>query len=202
MKSLILLFGLAWFIIPIYGQENNSLSTNYIKSGTILHYRITIDDDSYPFIVKIVKLSMPSSIVFDYDMQSANRMQARIEMTSNALNNAQTFYVFFDGKDELLNNRVSMFLSKKNISEIENEKTSVNISAHTAMIKLDENENTLIPFTLIGKEEIYKTNIANLITQKISNNDLGYSIQYIKDNNCPIIVSMNLGWTITLERIE
>lgn len=199
MKTFILLFGIAWFIIPVYGQESISASTNYIKSGTILHYRITVDDDSYPFIVKIVKLGMPSSIVFDYDMQSANRMQARIEMTSNALNNAQTFYVFFDGKDELLNNRVSMFLSKKIISEIENEKTSVNISAHTAMIKVDENENTLIPFTQIGKEEIYKTTIANFITQKISNNDLGYSIQYIKDNNCPIIVSMNLGWTVTLE---
>lgn len=195
-------FGWIASVLSIYGQENTTVATAIIKEGTVLHYRISIDDDAYPFVVKIVKLDFPNSIIFDYDMQSANRLQARIEMTSNALTTAQTLYNFFDGKDEVLNNSVSLFLSTKIITAIKNEKSSVNIPAHTALIKVDESDDAQIPFTKKGEKQIYKTNIANFSTQKISNDDVGYSIQYIDDKKCPLIVSMDIGWTVTLERIE
>ena len=114
-----------------------------------------MEDDSYPFVVKIIKLDMKNGVVFDYDLQSANRLQARIELTPNALNNAQTLYNFFDGNDIVLNNSVSIFLSNPILAAIRNEKTSINTPAFTALIKTDRNEEKYIPFTKIGKEQLF-----------------------------------------------
>lgn len=66
--------------------------------------------NSYPFIVKIVSLDMGKGIIFDYDLRNNAPIKARVEMLPQA-NTAQTMYNYFSGKDVVLNDRVSVFVS-------------------------------------------------------------------------------------------
>lgn len=215
MKILSLFIFLISYTAVVFSADKTIKPTEYIKAGTELHYIVNNGSNAYPFIVKIVSLDMEKGISFDYDLRSSSPIKARVEMLPQALNTAQTMYNYFSGKDVVLNDRVSVFVSsyiyyainKTYLSGIETvaAKNGAAIKPKTAWIQLDANDEYTIPFTDTDITPTYKTDFGNIELKEIKGKDTNksaeYIIQYINDARCPLITYMNLGWTVTLTKI-
>ena len=202
MKQIIALFAFVFLFNMNYAADNLVAASDIIKPGTTLHYRVNTSSTEYPFIVKIVSLDMNKGITFEYDLQSSSPKNATIEQTVDALKNAQTMYNFFNGKDVVLDNSVSVFLSKKMFNDINNLTSTENAPRKTAMIKLDANDESPIEFNLTNYRKNITTEKGVFSTNEMLSEALDYTIRFAEDAKCPIITSMDLGWTVTLKKIE
>jgi hypothetical protein len=215
MKNLMPFFFLFFGITALFANEKTIKPTEYIKAGTELHYIVNNGNNTDPFIVKIVSLDMEKGITFDYDLRSSTPLKARVEMLPQALNTAQTMYNYFSGKNVVLNDRVSVFVSgyiyyainKTYLSGIEtiSAKNGAAIKPKTAWIQLDANDEYTIPFSDTDNKSTYKTDFGNIELKEIKGKDTNksaeYTIRYINDAGCPLITYMNLGWTVELTKI-
>lgn len=215
MKNTTSFLILFFCITTLFATEKTIKPTEYIKGGTELHYMVNNGSNSYPFIVKIVSLDMGKGIIFDYDLRSSAPIKARVEMLPQALNTAQTMYNYFSGKDVVLNDRVSVFVSgyiyyainKTVLSGIEAiaANNGAAIKPKTAWIQLDANDEYTIPFSDTDNKPTYKTDSGDIELKEIKGKDTNksaeYTIRYINDAACPLITYMNLGWTVELTKI-
>ncbi|MEZ5054222.1 MAG: hypothetical protein R2807_11605 [Chitinophagales bacterium] len=201
MKNLMLILALFFLTKSNFAEDKVSAAHDAIKAGTTLHYIVNAGNSTYPFIVKIVSLDASKGIVFDYDLQSASPKKARVTMTKDAVENAATMYNFFSGNDVTLTNKVSVFMSQKMIHEAVGNGNE-NLPSKTAEIKLNESDENYLQFNNTNNIAQLNTDKGSFATQEIFNEDMGYSIRYIDDAKCPLIISMDLGWTVKLSKVE
>lgn len=202
MKNLITLFVLVFIFKLNFATDKVVPASEIIKPGTTLFYRVTANNSSYPFIVKIISMDITKGITFEYDMQSATPKKAKVELTVGALKNATSMYNFFNGKDITLDNSVSVFLSTKMYNEIYNKHPKDGEHMLTAAIKLDAKDVEPLLFYNNDYKKKYATRDGLFSTNEIQNEEKNYTIRFAEDVNCPLITYMDLGWTIALEKIE
>ncbi|MCB0508150.1 MAG: hypothetical protein R2739_10835 [Chitinophagales bacterium] len=192
MKNILFLFSFFLLSTFCFAQTENfaDLATE-LKKGSELHYTVNTGSTSYAFIVKLESINFPQGITFEYSLMSSSPKNAKVTMTDEALQAAETMYNFFSGEDIELEDRVSVFLSQ---AMFENE--------NPVRIKLDINDPEFTNFYRSNDVDVLKTNIGNISTRSLVNDDLNYKIEYADNAACPLIINMDLGWTVKLDSIK
>jgi hypothetical protein len=164
-----------------------------IKPGDKLVYEVNFRGDIYNFEV-LVKSLGENGISFSYDMPSKGN-KAAIVITANAVKNAVVYNNYFNGQDQTFTDKSTVWLSQKNFTESLAGKTSMDMgSGNESFIKKEE---VSFSYKKSGKDIAAKglrlDNGKNSIDQR--------QLWILNSKTNPLILKMNLGWTIELKEI-
>lgn len=216
MKSFTILFVFLFSFTKVFSAETElKKASDVIKSGTQLFYTVNFYGSSYEFIVKVKSINMNKEIDFDYELMSSYPKKANVIIQQEALENAQTMYNYFDGKDLKLNTSFTVFVSKHvfkainrqtlNESEAASAKYGAAIKPKTAWIQLDWKDEYTVQFSDNDSNPFFEDKTGKYALKEIkgkdSHKDREHTIRFMNDADCPLITYMDLGWTIELNKI-
>lgn len=186
-RILVLLFSLVGIIAN--GQKNDNFE--WLKSGTVLSYHVVFNAIEYDFVVDSIKLA--ADVSFAWNMTEPMTMNGSIVLKKNALDTATTFYNYFSGGNLTFEDKTSVWISKKVFKAIK-KGSSIIVDAGTGREKLLYASTENISVKIDGHQKSLETLKAVTESGKIF---------WILNNPAnPIIVKMNLGWSIILKEVK
>lgn len=171
------------------GQK--SKSDEWLKNGTKLTYQVVFNALEYDFIVDSIKVS--SDISFAWQMTEPMTMNGNILIKKNALDTATSLYNYFTGGNQTFEDKTSVWVSKKVFKAIK-KGSSVIVDAGTGREKLLFVAEEKLTCTIDDHQKSIET--LKAVTES------GKIIWILDDPLHPIIVKMNLGWTLTLKSVN
>ncbi len=178
-------------------NDDGTASTYSLQKGDKLVYHVNAGGSEYDFIVTL-NAGLGGSIDFNYAMTNANKTKGHVNISAEARKIANKYVNYFSGGDMNLTDASTVWLSTDNYVQMPTEFTNMTI---------DDNE----------EESFYRSEAKELPTVKIKgknkklnvfmlNNsftDDGDKSLWINDSpGNPLIIKMNLGWTIELKEIR
>ncbi|HYG14506.1 MAG TPA: hypothetical protein VEC12_02060 [Bacteroidia bacterium] len=187
-----LLFTAAFFSAK---SQTDSASKVDIKPGTKLVYDVNANGNKYQFVVTVKNLG--NGITFDWTMTTPDNLSGTVEMTPGALDTAHALYNFFTGGMTKLADQTSVWVSTSVWKDIHDEDEMTDL-------KLDsETEDSFIRFAMPdGYATTYKGTPATMASSELRSLFTDNVITVWENEKFPIILKMNLGWTIELREIK
>jgi hypothetical protein len=201
MKKLVLLLFTALLLNTAFAQNNprptrsrfwnNKYNSFYIKAGDILVYNVDNNGDKYDFIVRIKKFG--NDISFDYSMpQKGNK--ANVMIQAGAVSDASTYVNDFASTNKNLKDKSTVWLSHSNYTDLASDGEATMDFGNGKETFTRGNTGTL-KINYKGKEKI----ITLLNAQNAGGN---YKIGVMSEEKNPLIVTMDLGWKLTLKEVR
>lgn len=176
------------------------LSTLPLKAGTKLVYQVGGTDQPHELILTLETISL-QKIVFSYKFGNDEEMFGTFEMGKNALESARNFHNFFMGNGENLTlekDSIAFFASRLMLKELHNnKKTSLDPFANNENIVFQKSKERENAFKINGKYHKIKS-----IVCMHENDENIYLFTIANDVNFPLILQLEMGWSLHLVRIE
>ena len=189
IKSGILFLFLGLLALTVIAQEQK---IEWVKKGTTLTYDVKYLETNYQFIVKIINLK--PDVVFTWEMTEPQSSSGKVNMSKEALATAIKQNNFFKSGELFLTDMTTVWVSKKVFSSIKKGKPILidllNEEANLKFVKLEKKT-----FLIDG---VKTKNIEVLYAETDSNQKY-----WILDcPEFPIILKMDLGWSIDIKSVE
>lgn len=157
------------------------------KPGDKFIYNVDAGGQQYDFIFTIKSLS--PNIVFEWNMTNEGKSHGKLTIPAAALVNSNKMYNYFSNGNVTLKNQTSVFLSKGIFKTLTTKKT---VDLYDGDKKLNFTNNGKDGFGYkVGGDDKY----LNAIYMSTDDNNR----MTVTDNpKFPIILSMDLGWSIRL----
>lgn len=167
-----------------------SAQTLALKPGSVLTYAVNANGSNYNFIVTIMGIG--DNLVFDYEMTAPAATSGNVTLTASALATASAQTNMFSGGSITLADKTTVWLSKTVFNGLKKD--------FQARISCDGGQ----PVTLLNNyEDQYRVIVDNkearlniFYAEEQSGKPFKYWI--LNDAANPLIVKMDLGWTIEL----
>ncbi|MDD3802921.1 MAG: hypothetical protein PHW02_00855 [bacterium] len=164
---------------------------SFAAEGAKLIYHVDYFGDEYDFIVDLKKIG--KDIEFDWSMTSPVNSSGSVEIKEKALKNATYLFNYFsDGDNIIMYDSTTVFMSKAVYNALKkNETVTIDAGDGDENLSFDDYED--FPVIINGEEK-------NLYCIYSSSDLFGWF--WILDNQSfPLILKMDIGWTITLTEI-
>jgi len=164
---------------------------SFAKEGMKLVYHVVYFGDEYDFIVDVKKLS--KDIEFDWSMTSPINSSGAVTIREKALKNATSLFNYYADGDTLdFDDYTSVWVSNAVYNALKkNEPVTIDAGDGDEMLTYENNERMSV---LINGEN---TDLDCIY----SSSDLFGWFWILDNGKFPIIVKMDIGWTITLTEI-
>jgi hypothetical protein len=167
-----------------------------LKAGTILIYEVESQNQKYDFTINIEEIT--PSIVFTFKMSNARKTSGKITITKEALKNAIAQYNYFQSNEVTLDKQTTVWVSKKVWNNLKKRK-KCNISTNSGEMNLKTLE-------LIKSQDFpVKMNDQELSLTTmycVTNDTNAYKYWILDDINNPLILKMELNFSIELKEIK
>lgn len=189
-----------YFTIPIIVKDEDGESTSIdFTKGTQLVYEVNANGNKYDFVVTLNDYTYEKGIDLNYIMTNENKTQGHVKISKFGKNQSRKYVNYFSGGELVLKDACTIWLTDKNFAEMPDKKTEM---------QLDNAEPET--FYRQEKDEVYPEVIIKGKVQKIDgfivNNGAegnGNKTIWIQNTSAnPLILKMDLGWTITLKEIK
>lgn len=168
-------------------------------------WAVDVDGAAYDFIASNPKGNMDADFEFDWSMTNKEDMNGHIKLTKEALENAiaQNNYFGPDLKNATLNDKTTVWVSKAVFDGL--------LKNNSAKMDVGNGEElfTVVPDSREGRDANAfeeKVNVKGsekyVNTLHVKNDDGSRQLWILKDAKNPLIIKMELGWSITLKSIE
>jgi hypothetical protein len=164
---------------------------DWLKSGDTLVYDVINQKKQYNFIVR--HLQIENNIAFDWNMTSPNEMAGSLVISRYALDTATMQKNYFQDGESVLTDKTCVWVSKKVYNAMKKKKP-VTINSGNGMAVLEYKGKEDYTFKLNGVEHTVK--VIYGVTKKAEK----YWI--LDDPKNPIILKMDLGWTVKLMDVK
>lgn len=166
-----------------------------LKNGDILVYEVNNGGQTWHFEVTIKEIR--EAIVFDWMMPEKD-FSGEISLEQSAREQATAYINYFsNGSEQTLTDSSTVWLSRKNYRELKKGSTILSLDK-TGAERFDKKENGKIGIILKGKGANLNMFRATNGKQEGEQRELWILDQLSQ----PLIVKMNLGWTIELKEIK
>lgn len=168
-------------------------------------WEVNFSGSNYDFTVSGIKGSIDSDFEFDWAMNSGSDMNGHIKITQAAMEKAIVQNNRFGAsmKNAVFEDKTTVWISKAVFSDL----------AAKGKVKMDvengEEEFTVVPNTAEERdEEVFETKVKVKGQEKyvntihVKNGDGSHQLWILNDPKNPLIVKMQLDWSITLKSIE
>lgn len=184
-------------IINLRAQDINGLETfeKAMKVGTVLTYDVNSGGKKYQFIATIKKYD--SEISFGWKMTEPVNKSGTVNMNTAAVAKAEALFNYFNGGVSNLDKETSVFISRKIFSDVA-ANASANMKVNGASDTATVLSNTISEFNFNINGEL--VNVPGWELQ--GGSEIKYTIDVIESEKFPLIVRMDLGWTIALSEIK
>jgi hypothetical protein len=188
------------FSIPITLREADGSSTFYdIGNGTQLIYAVEAFGKTYDFIVTLNDYDYERGIDFNYEMTNEENTKGHVSISKKGANESIKYINYFKGGELKLTNTSSVWLSSKNFMDMPDNKTTMQMddAAPETFYKPEKNE-VLHEIKVKGETKTIQGFMINNAADGTGSKTLW--IHDISAN--PLIIKMNLGFTIQLKEIR
>lgn len=202
MKNIIqiLLFHLV-ATVAVYAQfnEHNPLkgSTLIAMKGTIFTYAVDFYGENYEFIVTVNENSTAKGLSFDYRMTNADNTIGTVNISSEARKTARKQNNYFSGGEMNLSDMTTVWISNLVMDELE--------KSGESMITTDDGEEFWVKLKRLHYNYDYsirsKTGTIDDIGYMYCESNDGAIKYWIQMGGNPLILKMDLGWSITLKEM-
>lgn len=177
-------------------QEYNHLkgSTLMAMKGGIFSYEVDFYGEKYNFIVTVTENTNEKGLAFSYQMTNTNNTRGTVNMTDDARKTARAQNNYFSGGSMNLTDMTTVWVSQLVSTELEAKGTS-NIST-------DGGENWIeLKRQYFNYDYAVKTKTGevNDISYMFCQSPDGSAKYWIQTGGNPLILKMDLGWSITLK---
>ncbi len=198
MNRTVLTFLLSLLTFPfIFSQNITDLDTyeKAMKPGAILTYDITMGEKQYHLIATIKKLG--DEIALDWETTEPANKKGNTTMNANAVSKAEALFTDFSGGETKLDMETAMFISRKVFNDV--------ASSAQASIKIFGANDTATIMSNTISEFNFSLN-DNLVAvpgwELQGGSEIKYTIDVLESPKFPLIVKIDLGWTIQLASIK
>jgi len=171
--------------------KSQTATEKFVKEGDTFSYAVDNFGMKYNFILDIVKCQ--ENVVFNWKMTHKDNFNGTITMNSKALNNAVSMKSYYSPSIETLNDTTSVWVSRKVFGEVKkNRPITINLGDGNELLSFKSNQT----LDVISRGSKMSLNVMYCETDK--NHKL-----WILDNPAfPLVIKMDLGWTIELKEIN
>lgn len=169
------------------------------KSGDQLVYEVNAGGDVYDFIVTQQSGTDKYRYVFNWEMTAPANRKGHVNITKEAAYDSKKYKNYFSGGDLTLTDACTVWLSGQNFAEMPNKQTTMQLDNGEAetFYRKDEAETE---YTVLYKGNEVKLDIFKIDNDKSGTDRHQMWVQGI--SSYPLIVKMDLGWTIRLKEIR
>lgn len=189
IKIIFMLFVGLLFISKCFAQQQK---IDWIKKGTTLTYDVKYLETKYQFIIKIINLK--PDVVFSWEMTEPQNSKGKVNMSKEALATAIKQNNFFKSGEFFFTDMTTVWVSKKVFSSLKKAKPILidllNEEANLKFVKLDKKTVLIDGIKTKNIEVIY------------AETDLSQKYWILDCPDFPIILKMDLGWSIDLKSVE
>jgi hypothetical protein len=170
-----------------------------LKVGSKMIYAVNFQGKKYDFTVTIK--SMKPNMVFDYKMSAPVSKNRTVTILQGAMDSAIELYNYFSGGPLTLKTKTSVFLSRKNFTKIlEGGRTNIKIGPGKDTGSFHSDSMDTQEYKINGK-------MIRISAFWISDNDGQPAERYkaigiLRNKDFPLIMNMDLGWTISLREMK
>lgn len=168
--------------------------TQIIKKGTTLVYDVNYGGSRYEFTM-VVK-DQASAYSFDWSISAPINKKGSVTINKDAVQNATCLYNYFSNGEAGMGDQCCIMLSKK-MFEAFKKNSSVEILTDKKNNEVSVFGNPYDHTQTFG----YNNNFSNEFDCRTVTNGDTYQITYVNDADFPLIIEMNVGWSIKLRNI-
>lgn len=184
----------AVLVVLSYTATAIVLPKDVLKKGTKFVYDVNLNGTQYEFTVTLKDQS--EDYTFEWSMGIPINKTGMISVTKEATKNASGLFNLFDEKDVKLTDQSCFMISQK-MFETFSKRGSMEIvmdkkSNFKSVFGNAYNHTQTFGYKNNETQEFYCTTISS---------PEDYQITYLNDSNFPLIIEMNLGWTLKLKDI-
>lgn len=180
-------------------NEDGSTSSEALKRGDQLVYHVNAGGREYDFIVRINDGSYEKGVDFNYEMTAPVNLKGHVKITANGKNKSRKYVNYFAGGELLLKDACTVWMTDANFMELPGKQTAMTFDDGAEEIFYNYENNEITPtINFKGKEVKLDGFIINNSPEGKGNKTLW--IQNGSGN--PLILKMDLGWTIELKEIR
>lgn len=165
-----------------------------LKQGSVLTYLVNADGKTYNFIITIKNWG--DDRVFDYEMTAPVTQNGNVTILASALNSASGQTNRFAGGAISLSDRTTVWLSKTVFDGLKKDFQARISCDGEAPVTLLNNFEDIYPVKVDGKE----ARLTVIYAEEQSGKPYKYWI--LNDSANPLILKMDLGWTIQLTDVK
>jgi hypothetical protein len=186
--------------LPIAVKNEDGGSSFFdIKQGDKLVYAVNAGGRQYEFIVTVNKHDSKNGIDFNYEMTNATNTSGRVMISPAAMAGATKYVNYFRGGELSLTDASSVWLSGKNFGDMPQRQTSIQLdNGAPETFYRPKDEDVSMTVKIKGENKI-------VTGFRINNQQdgAGGKTLWINDlSSNPLILKMDLGWTVTLKEIR
>ncbi len=182
-------------IITSINAQGNNLPKDIIKPGTRLIYEVNYEGAQYEFTISVTNLS--DSCAFSWSTGKPGNKSGYLIVSQNAMNNANGFYNYFSNDSgHYINDQCCLTVSQKIFDTF---KSNGSMEIYT-----DIHKKVLAIF---GKAYThtqsfrYQNDVIKEFDCKTVSDGNDYFVTYVNDESFPLIMEMNIGWSMKLKHI-
>lgn len=198
MKKFIYSFAILQFlflVLPAQNIEDLASFESAMKPGTVLTYDVNASGKKYQYIITIKKLG--DEIVFEWTMTAPVNKKGTVAMSANAVSKADALFNYFTEGESKLEKETSVFISRKLFNDVSStSEASIRVNGASDTATVMSNTISEFNFNLNG----------NLVAvpgwELQGGSEIKYTINVIESPKFPLIVRMDLGWTIQLAEVK
>jgi hypothetical protein len=169
------------------------------KTGEQLVYEVNAGGKVYDFIVTQRPTADGLAYVFDWEMTAPVNRSGRVRITKEAAYDSRRYNNFFSGGDLTLSEASTVWFTGVNFSDMPEKKTTIQLDDNAAetFYRRDDAETD---YTIL-----YKGKTVKLDVFVVSNSETGTGSNRLWIQNIssfPLIVKMDLGWSIRLKEVR
>jgi hypothetical protein len=184
----------AVLVVTSYTALSFMTPKDILKKGTKLVYDVNYNGTQYEFIVTIK--DQQETYTFDWSMGVPVNKSGTVSITQDALENADGLFNYFSSGSIHLADQSCFMLSRKMYNAF-SDKGSMIVYTNKKANEYSEfgnayNHTQTFDYKNSETQEFY----CRTVTDKDD-----YQITYVNDASFPLIIEMNLGWTLKLKTI-
>lgn len=181
----------------IYTKEN-STSIFDIQNGDTLIYEVNASGSTYDYWVIVNEFSYEKGIDFSWLMTDPVNKSGRVKVSPSAKSDATKYVNYFAPGVMQLKDACTVWLSGKNFGDMPSKETMIQLD-NDAPEKFSRPENDEVTYDIN-----YRGKEIKLDAFIIQSNGESYNkqIHILNTSGNPLIVAMDLGWTIRLKEVR
>ncbi len=180
-------------------NEDGSASMEPLYKGDKFVYHVNANGQEYDFIITLNDYSFEKGIDFSYEMTAPANKQGHVYISAKAKETARKYNNYFSGGDMKLTDACTVWMSSDNFMEMPDKKTTMQID-NGAMETFYRNDNDEVNPVINFKGKSVK--LDGFILNNATDGKGDKTLWVMGASGNPLILKMDLGWTIELKEIK
>ncbi len=197
MKKLLVLLILLFAAVNSFASVKQDIE---LKPGTKMIYSV-FRNGNYSNLILTINTIFPN-LSFSYQTTFDPATKGDVTITRDAFLNADHMVYYLLGGDMYIDNGTTLWFSQKSFIELKNSGSTQITSEDGSLIKINKLNNS-VKKLFINNDTVYVNymNAAQVLSGNSAEIEYGDTFQILDDPKNPMILKMDVGWTVELKKI-